>query len=198
MATAFFVSMLMGLRYDEGMPSSAATRAFWWAPLPTPPVSMPLPSVHLTPLLLAPLFVVGLASAQSLPSPSRTVFKCDEGGRIVYSDVPCMGAKKLDVEPTRGVSKLSGKERIGNDVRREVFQEQMADAMRPISGMNAKQYEAFGRRLKLTPDAQRECRQLDSQLPVLERSEQQASGPELPAAQRRLFGLRSRYRELGC
>lgn len=160
---------------------------------------MPLPPVRFATCLLAPLLVAGIASAQSLPSPSRTVFKCDEGGRIVYSDVPCMGAKKVDVEPTRGVSKLSGKERVGNDVRREVFQEQMADAMRPITGMNAKQYDAFGRRVKLAPDAQRECRQLDSQLPALERSEQQqVSAPEQAAIQRRLFGLRSRYRDLGC
>lgn len=159
---------------------------------------MPLPYRPILAFVAIQLACAGLATAQSLSSPSRTVFKCDEGGRTVYSDVPCMGAKKVDVEPSRGVSKLSGKERIGNDVRREVFQEQIADAMRPISGMNAKQYEAFGRRTRLTPDAQRECRQLDSQLPALERSEQQASGPELPAAQRRLFGVRSRYRELGC
>lgn len=117
---------------------------------------------------------------------------------MVYSDVPCMGASKLDVEPTRGVSKLSGKERIGNDVRREVFQEQMADALKPISGMNAKQYDAFGRRLKLSPEAQRECRQLDSQLPALEQSERQAAGADRAAVQQRLFGLRSRFRDLGC
>ncbi len=159
---------------------------------------MPLRSHHVVAVVAASQFLASFASAQSLPSPSRTVFKCDEGGRVVYSDVPCMGATKVDVEPTRGVSKLSGKERIGNDVRREVFQEQMADALKPISGMNAKQYDTFGRRLKLSSEAQRECRQLDSQLPALEQSERQATGGDRAAVQQRLFGLRSRFRDLGC
>jgi len=149
-------------------------------------------------LLAAPLFLAGLAAAQSLPSPSRNVFKCDEGGRVVYSDVPCMGAKKVEVEPTRGVSKLSGKERVGDDVRREVFREQVAEALRPIGGMNPRQHDTFAQRVRLSPEAQRECRQLDSQLPALEQIERQASGAELSAVQRRLFALRSRFRELGC
>ena len=143
-------------------------------------------------------FFSSLAGAQSLPAPSRTVFKCEEGGRIVYSDSPCLGAKKIDVEPTRGVSRLSGKERVGNDVQREVFEERLAEAVRPLSGMNPKQYEVFGRRLKLAPEVQRECRHLDGQIPSLERAEAQASGPEFVTIQRRLFGLRSRFRELGC
>lgn len=58
-------------------------------------------------------------SAQSLQPPSRTVFKCNQGGKTVYSDAPCLGAQRIEVEPTRGVSKLSGKERIGNDVQQE-------------------------------------------------------------------------------
>jgi len=144
------------------------------------------------------VFFSGLAEAQSLPAPSRTVFRCEEGGKVVYSDSPCLGAKAINVAPTRGVSKLSGRERVGNDVQREVFQEQMAEAIRPLSGMNPKQYEVFGRRLKLAPEVQRECRHLDGQIPSLERAEAQASGPEFVTIQRRLFGLRSRFRELGC
>ena len=50
----------------------------------------------------------------------------------------------------------------------------------------------------IAPEAQRECRQLDSQLPALEQSERQAAGADLAEVQRRLFGLRSRYRDLGC
>ena len=159
---------------------------------------MPFRPLQTLILLAGPLLCTSLAVAQSLPSPARHVFKCDEGGRVVYSDVPCMGAKKVDVEPTRGVSKLSGKERVGEDVRREVFKEQIAEAVRPLSGMNPRQYDAFGRRMKLSPEAQRECRQLDSQLPALEQSERQAVGGDLAEQQRRLFGLRSRYRDLGC
>jgi hypothetical protein len=46
------------------------------------------------------------ASAQSLPQPSRTVFKCKKDGKIVYSDSPCLGAEKLEVVPTRGLTPL--------------------------------------------------------------------------------------------
>jgi len=105
-----------------------------------------------------------------LPASSRTVFRCEEGGKIVYSDSPCLGAKAINVEPTRGVSKLSGRERVGNDVQREVLQEHVAEALRPLSGMNPKQFEVYGRRLKLTPEAQGECRHLDRQIPSLERA----------------------------
>ena len=144
------------------------------------------------------VFFSGLAETQSLPAPSRTVFRCEEGGKVVYSDSPCLGAKAINVAPTRGVSKLSGRERVGIDVQREVFQEQMAEAIRPLSGMNPKQYEVFSRRMKLTSAAQRECQHLDRQIPPLEQTEAQASGQDFAAAQRRLFGLRSRFRELGC
>ena len=111
---------------------------------------------------------------------------------------PCLGAQRIDVEPTRGVSKLSGKERIGHDVQREQFKEQLSDALKPLSGMDRRQYAAFERRFKLNPDTQQECRRLDTHIPPLERQELQVSGSELAAVQQRLFALRKRYRELGC
>lgn len=107
-------------------------------------------------------------------------------------------AQRIEVEPTRGVSKLSGKEQIGNDVYREQFNEQFAEALRPLTGLDHKQYAAVGRRLRLTPDAQQECRRLDTHLPPLERQELQASGATLTDVQQQLFALRKRYRELGC
>ena len=137
-------------------------------------------------------------SAQSLPPPSRTVFKCDQGGKTVYSDAPCLGAQRIDVEPTRGVSKLSGKELLGDDIRREHFREQMSDAARPLSGMDRKQYATFERRYRLGPDAQQECRRLDIHIPPLERQELQTTSTELADVQHRLFALRKRFRELGC
>lgn len=70
-------------------------------------------------ILLIP--AVDYVCAQSLPPPSRTVFRCEEGGKVVYSDSPCVGARKIDVEPTRGVSKLSGRERVGRDVQQSSF-----------------------------------------------------------------------------
>lgn len=151
--------------------------------------------------LLLSLISLSAASQMSpppLPPPSRTIFKCDEGSKTVYSDSPCLGAQRIDVEPTRGVSKLSGKERIGHDVQREQFKEQLSDALKPLSGMDRRQYATFERRSKLNPDAQQECRRLDTHIPPLERQELQVSGSELAAVQQRLFALRKRYRELGC
>lgn len=150
------------------------------------------------PQLLMCLLLCNLAQAQPLPPPSRTVFKCDEGGQVVYSDRPCLGAKKIEVEPTRGVSRLSGRERVGSDVQREVFRENMAEALRPATGMNPRQFETLGRRQPLAPAARQACRQLDEQIPPLERAELRASGQDLAAVQQRLFSLRSRFRELGC
>jgi hypothetical protein len=137
-------------------------------------------------------------SAQALPPPSRSVFKCDQGGKTVYSDTPCLGAQRIEVEPTRGVSKLSGKERIGADVQHEHFRELMSDAIRPLSGMDRKQYATFEHRYRLNPEAQQECRRLDTHLPPLERQELQTSGADLAAVQQQLFTLRKRFRELGC
>jgi len=60
---------------------------------------------------------VGAAAAQMLPAPSRTMYKCTANNVTSYSDKPCLGAERLVANPARGVSKLSGTERIGKDVR---------------------------------------------------------------------------------
>lgn len=68
-------------------------------------------------LVLACSIVLAVAAfAQSLPPPSRTVFKCEEAGKVVYSDSPCLGARQIDVEPTRGVNQITGKRLTGPDV----------------------------------------------------------------------------------
>jgi hypothetical protein len=110
----------------------------------------------------------GVAQAQSLPPPSRTVFKCEVAGKVVYSDSPCLGARKVDVEPTRGADKSTGKERVGADVGRERQREAFAEAVKPITGMNAKQFDIATNRTKLTAEAQSQCRRLDAQIPEAE------------------------------
>ena len=35
--------------------------------------------------------------------PSRSVYKCNGNGIPIYSDAPCLGAERLEIEPTRGV-----------------------------------------------------------------------------------------------
>ena len=139
------------------------------------------------------------ALATNLPPPSRTVYKCEVGGKVHYSDSPCVGAQKVDVTPTRGMNKSTGRELTGADVRRELHHEQFSEAVRPLTGMNAQQVDQAGRRMKLSSEAQVACRQLDQALPLAEQAERAAQGSSaLKEQQLELFKLRKRYRELGC
>jgi hypothetical protein len=143
--------------------------------------------------------LMGAASAQKLPPTSRTVYKCEDGGKVHYSDAPCLGGRKIDVEPTRGLDKSSGKSRTGNDVRHERNREMFAEAVKPLTGMDAKQLDAAGRRMKLSTKAQQDCRRLDGEIPIAEQEQAQApQGVAGKAAQQRLFGLRTMYRSTGC
>lgn len=137
--------------------------------------------------------VSAASCAQTLSPPSRSVYKCSANGKTTYSDAPCLGAQRLDIEPTRGVG---GKE--GRDVQRERHREMFAEALRPLTGMNAKQFDLHGRRMKLSPAAQRECGALDAQTPATEREEAQATGQRREILKVNLLNLRQRQRELRC
>lgn len=151
------------------------------------------------PVTLISIAVANAAFANSLPAPTRTVYKCQEGQKIYYSDAPCVGATKVDVTPTRGLDKSTGQQRQGADVQRERHREQIAEIIRPVTGMTAQQLEQFGRRSKLTPEAQKECRRLDGALPQAEQAERAARGnSERQAAEQTLFKLRQQFRELSC
>lgn len=152
---------------------------------------------------LLSMFAVALlgtaAAAQTLPPPSRTVYRCEEHGKVRYSDAPCLGAKLVDVEPTRGLNKSTGRELQGEDVRNERFREAFAEVTKPVTGMDAKQRDQATRRLRLSPEVQRQCRVIDQQLPVAESAERTTKEPsKLIAAQKRLFELRETYRKLRC
>ena len=138
------------------------------------------------------------ALAQSLPPPSRTVFKCEAAGKVVYSDSPCLGATKVDVEPTRGANAITGKGRTGPDVQHERTREQFAEAIRPITGMDAKQLDTAGRRTKLTADGQAQCKTLDTQIPASEADEAKSTGANRQEVQVRLLRLRQQFRDLRC
>lgn len=153
--------------------------------------------MKLAPALLA--FTVCAASAQPLPPPSRTVYKCEEGGKVHYSDAPCLGAQKLVVEPTRGLNKSSGRELEGADVQRERRREQLAEAVRPVTGLEAAEFDRAGRRMRLTQQGLRQCQQLDQALPRAEQAEKAAtSADERRAAQAQLLKLRTAFRDGRC
>lgn len=147
-------------------------------------------------LIVASIFVMAanaIASAQTLPVPSRSVYKCNVAGKTTYSDAPCLGAERLEIEPTRGVGN-----KAGPDVQRERHREAIADAVRPLTGMDAKQLEVQGRRMKLSPEFQRECRTLDMQIPEAERAEARTFGNQRDVAKANLLALRQRQRDLRC
>ncbi|WP_230247479.1 hypothetical protein [Rubrivivax sp. JA1055] len=138
------------------------------------------------------------AQAQKLPAPSRDVFRCEINGNVSYSDSPCLGAKKVDVEPTRGLDASSGRVQTGADVRKERFHEEFAEAFRPATGKDAKQLKVDAKRLGLPPSAQRQCRQLDEDIPTMQERERHASRDALPLVQQLLLEMRQRFIQLGC
>jgi hypothetical protein len=149
-------------------------------------------------ILLAILSISSVAQGQTLAPPSRTVFKCEQAGKVIYSDSPCLGAKKIDVEPTRGLNKSTGRELVGRDVRHEQHREAMAQALRPITGMNVQQLDQSGRRRQLSTEAQRTCRKLDIDIPALEAQEKSTQGAARSDVQHQLFKARQSFRELRC
>jgi hypothetical protein len=148
---------------------------------------------------IATLIVVASSvAAQSLPPTSRTVYKCEDGKKVHYSDSPCLGAKKLDVEPTRGLNKFTGREQVGQDVQREKNNELMAEALRPILNETPEQRAMRHKRFKLEPSAKAECARLDAQIPMLEAKEPLATSETLATVQRDLLESRTRFQRLRC
>lgn len=141
---------------------------------------------------------VASAQTQTLPAASRTVYKCTVNNKIVYTDEPCLGAQVVDVEPTRGLNKSTGKELTGADVAREKGREQFAEAVKPITGLSPQQLEVRQRRIKLPGDVQAECNKLDGDISQAEAKERASSGDAQTDIQRNLFAIRKRSRDLRC
>jgi len=146
---------------------------------------------------LLPLLAV--SANTHLPSPSQTIYKCEVHGKVAYTDEPCLGAKRLDVVPGRGVDRLSGTKRIGADVAREQRRDQMARALQPLTGMDEQQFTTATRRDKLGAQEQRECRTLESAILDNEEVERDVGARALmESLQQDTLSMRKRYRELRC
>lgn len=131
------------------------------------------------------------ARTQTLPQPAKHVYRCEQNGKISYSDEPCMGAKRVDVTPTRGMDKWTGEQRTGPDVNREKSNEQMANGLKPIFGETPEQRETRHRRARLTGSEKMECMQLDSEM-------RKAEGTNTETTDEALYQMRKRYRALKC
>ena len=140
---------------------------------------------------------VSVAQSQ-LPKPSRTIYKCNIKGTVSYSDEPCLGAQRLDATPSRGVDRLSGQTRTGQDVAREIHTEQFGAALRPLHGMTTSQFVTAVRRNDLGPAVRRECNELEPNILGLEQVEKRADAVTIKRVQQDLFVLRKRYKELAC
>ncbi len=57
----------------------------------------------------------------------------------------------MGVEPTRGMDASSGRVQTGADVRKERLNEAFAEAVRPLTGKDAKQLKVDAKRLGLPP-----------------------------------------------
>ena len=151
--------------------------------------------------LLAGLALAAITApllGQSLPQPSRSMYKCTVGKKVTYTDEPCLGAERIDVEPTRGVNRLSGTARVGRDVANEQRREMWAEALRPLTGLDAKEYAIQARRSGLGSAQHAECARLDLATAQREAAERGADLSARPAIQRDLLALRKRFKELRC
>lgn len=92
-------------------------------------------------LVVLLLFVANFSSA----SPP-TVYRCDSGGKVSYSDAPCVGGKVIDVTPTLGADKMTGRSIKGNDVQREEYRAVLDDAIRPLHGLSHAKMDVIRRR----------------------------------------------------
>lgn len=149
-------------------------------------------------LLTCCAFSSNATLSQSLPAPGRTIYKCEQAGKIAYSDQPCLGASKLDIVVPRGMDHLSGKSRTGADVSHEVQRENIANALKPITGMTPAQFEIATRRQRLSTEVQRRCNVLDAAIPLTERRERDASKQDRQQASAELYKLRKEYRSMAC
>jgi hypothetical protein len=74
----------------------------------------------------------------------------------------------------------------------------VAEAIRPLTGLDAKQLAVRGRRNKLSLEDQMECRVLDGDMSAAQQDEKNATQSDLKDVQLKLYQLRKRFHKLGC
>ena len=103
----------------------------------------------------------------------------------------------VDTTPTQGMDNSGGVSRKGEAVQNTEFRKAMADALKPLTGMDGQQLQTAGRQRKLAAAAPMACKLLDEQLP---QQETLMASPKSSIAKTTtaLLESRRRYRELGC
>lgn len=156
--------------------------------------------IFCTTLLAALLWAPALHAQNrtTLPPTGRIVYKCWVDKKAVYSDDPCLGAQRIDIEPTRGFSKSTGRESVGADVARENFRDQKAQIWNPLVNLTPNQWAVLERRHRLPPEDILECGRLEAAIVQLEAAERVEPAAGRPAVQQQLHLLRKRDRALRC
>ncbi len=129
---------------------------------------------------------------------SAQVYRCDHGGKVSYSDEPCVGAKVVDATPTQGMDKMSGRTRKGADVLRDENRKALDSALQPLTGLDHEQMNVERKRHKLSPGAKATCRHLDRQLPELEARFARSAVSQKQEAETDLYKARKTFFELKC
>ena len=151
------------------------------------------------PLRAMRIFVLtSLAISTVCAAAPLTVYRCETNGRVNYSDAPCVGAKVIDVTPTQGADKMTGRSSKGQEVQREEFHSTLDNATRPLHGLSHDEMDIRRRRYKLSSTEQLQCATLDQQLPVLEEKASKAAGAAKGQADVALYQARKQAFDLKC
>ena len=143
------------------------------------------------PLVLSALFFISTAAPASAQT---TVYKCERGRSVTYSEKAC-GGRIINTDDAPISAKRNPKE---VDVRRVEENQAMAQAMTPKAGESAGQFETRRRRGRLMPTDRAECERLDKRMPVEEASMNNPNAEEVAKAETALGKSRKRLGELRC
>ena len=133
-------------------------------------------------------------SASSPASAQTTVYKCESGGKVTYSEKACRG-RIINTADAPVPARPNPKEM---DVRRINESQALAQAMQPKADESTAQFEARRRRASLLPEDRDECARLDKRMPVEEGSLNNPDPEEVSKAQEALGKSRKRFGELRC
>jgi hypothetical protein len=132
-------------------------------------------------------------AAQSQAPGGRTVFKCEAGGRITYTDAPCPGADKV------GALRLHG---VNRPIPDRVAHTAAADTLTGVSGVpsgtSAVRNGFVSRTFRFPPSANPECPHLAQRMARVEAEEQVATSQTIGMIQERLAVQRHWFEQLGC
>ncbi len=145
-------------------------------------------------VFVAPLLLVSSLCAAAPP----TVYRCETGGKINYAEAPCVGGKVVDVTPTQGADRMTGRSRKGSDVQREEYRTLLDDATRPLHGLSHGEMDVIRRRQKLSREDQAQCESLDRQVTALEIQAAKVAGGAKGQADVELYQARRRAFNLKC